>query len=76
MTNSLHGIPLLVNEKLNILTTGQLRLLHYILGYDCNEIATELLVEEFEGHSYEEIIAKEISNILKRDNILVMEKPY
>ena len=69
-------IPSLVNEKLNILSIEQLRILHYVLGYDSNEASTELLVEEFEGYGYEETIAEELACLLKRDNFLVMEKPY
>lgn len=72
----LEWIPSLVKEKLNTLSTEQLRILHYVLGYNCNEIPTELLIEEFEGYGYDESIASEISNILKRDNFLIMEKPY
>lgn len=30
-------IPLLIKEKLNTLSTEQLRTLHYILGYNCKE---------------------------------------
>ena len=69
-------IPSLVKEKLASLSTEQLRILHYVLGYNCNEASTESLVEEFEGHGYSEDTANEFANILKRDNFLVIEKPY
>ena len=45
----LEWIPMLVKNKLNSLTTAQLRILHYILGYESREIDTEALMEEFEG---------------------------
>ena len=45
-------IPLLIKEKLNTLSTEQLRTLHYILGYNCKEEPTESLIEEFEGYGY------------------------
>lgn len=34
----LEWIPMLVKNKLNSLTTAQLRILHYILGYESREI--------------------------------------
>lgn len=55
-------------NKLNSLTTAQLRIIHYILGYESREINTEALMEEFEGYGYSEEQALEIAKILKRDN--------
>lgn len=52
-------------NKLNSLTTAQLRILHYILGYESREIDTEALMEEFEGYGYSEEQALEIAKILK-----------
>lgn len=72
----LERIPMLVKNKLNSLTTAQLRILHYILGYESREIDTEALMEEFEGYGYSEEQALEIAKILKRDNFLIMQKPY
>lgn len=69
-------IPSLIREKLNILNIEQLRILHYVLGYNCGEMPAELLTEELEGYDYDEDVANEISNILKRDNFLIMQKPY
>lgn len=69
-------IPLLIKEKLNALSTEQLRTLHYILGYNCKEESTESLIEEFEGYGYGENIATEFISILKRDNYLIIQKPY
>ena len=69
-------IPLLIKEKLNTLSTEQLRILHYILGYNCKEEPTESLIEEFEGYGYGENIATEFISILKRDNYLIIQKPY
>lgn len=72
----LEWIPMLVKDKLNSLTTAQLRILHYILGYESSEIDTEELMEEFEGYGYSEEHALEIVKMLKRDNFLIMRKPY
>ena len=72
----LEWIPMLVKDKLNSLTTAQLRTLHYVLGYGSCEIDTEDLMEEFEGYGYSEECALEIINMLKRDNFLIMQKPY
>ncbi|RHP31402.1 hypothetical protein DWZ61_08390 [Clostridium sp. AF34-10BH] len=72
----LEWIPMLVKKKLNSLTTAQLRIIHYILGYESREINTEALMEEFEGYGYSEEQALEIAKILKRDNFLIMQKPY
>ena len=47
----LEWIPMLVKNKLNSLTTAQLRIIHYILGYESREINTEALMEEFEGYA-------------------------
>lgn len=69
-------IPLLIKEKLNTLSTEQLRILHYILGYNCKEEPTESLIEEFEDYGYGENIATEFISILKRDNYLIIQKPY
>lgn len=69
-------IPLLIKEKLNTLSTEQLRILHYILGYNCKEEPTESLIEEFEGYGYGENITTEFISILKRDNYLIIQKPY
>ncbi len=33
-------------------------------------------MEEFEGYGYSEEQALEIAKILKRDNFLIMQKPY
>lgn len=60
----LEWIPMLVKNKLNSLTTAQLRILHYILGYESREIDTEALMEEFEGYGYSEEQALEIAKIL------------
>ena len=62
----LEWIPMLVKNKLNSLTTAQLRIIHYILGYESREINTEALMEEFEGYGYSEEQALEIAKILKR----------
>lgn len=69
-------IPLLIKEKLNALSTEQLRTLHYILGYNCKEESTESLIEEFEDYGYSKDIAAEFISILKRDNYLIFQKPY
>ena len=69
-------IPLLIKENLSTLSTEQLRTLHYILGYNCKEEPTESLIEEFEGYGYGENIATEFISILKRDNYLIIQKPY
>ena len=69
-------IPLLIKEKLNALSTEQLRTLHYILGYNCKEESTESLIEEYEGYGYSKDIAAEFISILKRDNYLIFQKPY
>ena len=61
----LEWIPMLVKNKLNSLTTAQLRIIHYILGYESREINTEALMEEFEGYGYSEEQALEIAKILK-----------
>ena len=67
---------LLIKEKLNTLSTEQLRTLHYILGYNCKEESTESLIEEFEGYGYSKDIAAEFISIFKRDNYLIFQKPY
>lgn len=72
----LEWIPALVKTKLNSLTTRQLRILHYVLGYEISEADTESLMEAFEGHGYSEEFAFEIIETLKRDNYIIMEKPY
>ena len=69
-------IPKLMEEKINSLDNEQLRILHYILGYNCKEVSSESLSEELEGYGYDENLSKEIASILKRDNYLVIEKPY
>jgi len=72
----LEWIPTLVRDKLNNLSTEQLRILHYVLGYDSHEADTELIEELFEGYGYTEELSHEIASIMKRDGILVIEKPY
>ena len=72
----LKWIPSLMKDKLNILTTKQLRIIHYVLGYDCNETDQDSLIEEFEGYGYGENIANDIVATLERDGYLILEKPY
>jgi len=67
---------LLIKEKLDTLSTEQLRTLHYILGYNCKEESTESLIEELEGYGYSKDIATEFISIFKRDNYLIFQKPY
>lgn len=72
----LEWIPALVKDKLHSMTTTQLRILHYILGYNSNELDVASLVEEFEGYDYSEENALEVAEILKRDGFLIIRKPY
>ena len=72
----LEWIPALVKDKLHSMTTTQLRILHYILGYKSNELDVASLVEEFEGYGYSEENALEVAEILKRDGFLIIRKPY
>lgn len=72
----LEWIPTLVRDKLSILSTEQLRILHYVLGYNAHEADVEDIKELFEGYGYSETMAQEIAIILKRDGMLVIEKPY
>lgn len=72
----LQWIPKLVNEKLDTLSTNQLRILHYILGYDAKEVDVAIIAGLLESYDYNENTAHNIANILKRDGMLVMERPY
>ncbi len=69
-------IPKLMKAKINVLSINQLRVLHYILGYNCKEASSESLTEELEGYGYSENLSLEIVDLLKRDNYLLIEKPY
>lgn len=72
----LEWIPKLVKENLNDMTTEQLRILHYILGYYCSEADPESIIEEFEQNNYDEEMAMDILTMLKRDGFFIIERPY
>ena len=75
----LEWIPDLMEEKINTLSTNQLRILHYILGYNASETSTGSLLEEFEGYGYSQnstLTINEFLNILERDNYMFLAKPY
>lgn len=57
----LEWIPMLVKNKLNSLTTAQLRIIHYILGYESREINTEAFKGRIRRYGYSEEQALEIA---------------
>lgn len=69
-------IPLLIKEKLNTLSTEQLRTLHYILGYNCKEESTESLIEEFEGYRYHKYVVRCIKQSERYKQIEEINRNY
>ena len=74
----LEWIPKLANEYLNELTTDQLRILHYIMGYQCKAVTKEFLIEYLEdsGYSYDMDRVLEVFDILQWHKFLILLRPY
>ncbi len=69
-------IPLLVSEKIEHMSIIQLRLLHYILGYETEPMPIKELSDIFQQYDYSESESQNIISILEQEGLLVIEKPY
>lgn len=72
----LNWIPSLISLKISELTVEQLRILHYILGYNCSSESPEDLLEELQEYGYSEECSRVLINIFRRDGYLIIKKPY
>lgn len=70
-------IPALFNEKKSELSLDQLRLLHFLLGYEATpQQGLEMFEEALQQYGVDEDVIESILLIVKRDGYVVLATPY
>lgn len=69
-------LPSLLSSKLDTLSLDQLRVLHFVLGYNSKIASHDEFIDEIEGQGYNTAFGEKIWDILVTGNYFVMEYPY